>query len=106
MLDDGGGADGVEGGFCFGKNDVGSSNGFAEFAFDVGILIVFGNGEDVGFCAKKIAFKVKAEIGVIPNADFIDNFHRFQQGLFVFVGEAAGALLVVEEAGGCGKVDG
>ena len=50
LLDNGGGADGFERGFCFGKDNVGRANGFAEVAFDIGVLIVFCDSKDVRFC--------------------------------------------------------
>ena len=53
LLDNGGGADGFERGFCFGKDNVGRANGFAEVSFDINV--VFCDSKDVGFVRRKLS---------------------------------------------------
>ena len=103
--DDAAGRDGFEIRRGFGQDDVFRADLGAEFAFERGVFVIFGDDEEVGFDAEEVVFEVEAFLVAPGDDDFIDHAQALEQGAFVVVGDGGFAALVVPEHLGGGEGD-
>jgi hypothetical protein len=89
-----------------GEDKVAGADLSAEGAFQVGVFVVLGNGEDGGAKAEEVLAEVEAFLEAATRNDCVNWAEGGEETLFVFVGERAAALFVEPEHIGRSEADG
>lgn len=100
------GGDGGELRRGFRENEVAGADLGAEGAFEVGVLVILGDGEDGGAEVEEVFAEIDAWVEAAADDDGIDGAEGGEEALFVFVGQGAAALFVKPEHVGGGEADG
>lgn len=80
-----------------GQGDIGGAGLVAERLFEFGVLVVLGDGEDVGAQAAEVVLEVQSHAGSATDHDVVHHPQGAQEGLFVLVREGGAAALVVPQ---------
>ena len=69
----------------------------AEIALQLSVLVILGDGENIGFEPKEVLFEVKTMIGALADDDLVNHVECLKNPFFVLVGERRTSLLMCPE---------